>query len=120
MLHWTRVDPASPHRGAHIAEEAADVLQQRALMLMVRLGCQAVGCLMLSAEQPASQISAVLRSSIPLQDRAPQVQHQPLPAGTTAPKDMIVASCMDCPWDAGGTPDEGIGDASEHCLHDLG
>ena len=59
MLHGGKVDQASPYGGAHIAEEAADVLQQRALMLVVRLSRQAVSCLMLSAEQPASRTNGM-------------------------------------------------------------
>ena len=64
----------SPHGGAHIAEEAADVLQQRALVLMVRLGRQAVGGLMLGAEQPATETGHVRSPSIPVQDRPPQAR----------------------------------------------
>ena len=59
MLRRRGLDRASPHGGAHIAEEAADVLQQRALMLVVRLGRQAVGRLMLAAEQSASKINGM-------------------------------------------------------------
>ena len=101
MLHKRGVNGALPHGGAHITEKAADVLQQRTLMLVVCLGRQAVGRLMLSAEQPAKRIDDVIRPCIPLQYRPPQAQHQPLPLGNTAPRDEFKTSYTDCLWCAG-------------------